>query len=166
MLTNFIIRDFYNTKTVTNMKDTMSDNGSVASNEEADSCYASSEKHGSGSSSTAPHNDNSVNEEKRVEKLINRENKEVGLWRFVVTMMLLVTASLVTYFTHEVLVENDQKDFENGVSEDCTNTCSQNNVTRVVKCWILDIVCQTSHKIHLSAFVVQGDGYCYVGLCA
>jgi hypothetical protein len=101
------------------MKDTMSDNGSVASYEEVDSCYASSEHHGS-AVSTAPHSDTSFDEEKEIEKLLDRENKEVGLWRFLVALMLLVTASLVTYFTYNRLVENDQKAFENGVSKDCT----------------------------------------------
>jgi hypothetical protein len=64
-----------------------------------------------------------LDEEKEIEKLLNRENKEVALWRLVVTLMLLVTAALVTYFSHSILVKNDQKDFENGVSEDHMIEC-------------------------------------------
>jgi hypothetical protein len=55
-------------------------------------------------------------EKEGIERLIQRENKEVKLWGGIVTLMLVLTASLVTYFAYNFLENEDIRDFNIGAS--------------------------------------------------
>jgi hypothetical protein len=55
-------------------------------------------------------------EKEEVERLIESENKEVMRWRIIVLLMLVSTAAVVTYFSHQFLQREDRRDFEVGVS--------------------------------------------------
>jgi hypothetical protein len=55
-------------------------------------------------------------EQEGVEKLIERETREVTLWRTIVALMLVSTAALVTFYTYEFLENEDQRKFDVSVS--------------------------------------------------
>jgi hypothetical protein len=94
------------------------DNASTASSECEESDFKSNHVH-SDESANNRHKPASVtyNERDEVEKLIEHENNEVRRWRIIVLLMLVSTASLVTFFSYKFLQKEDRRDFDIGVSE-------------------------------------------------
>jgi hypothetical protein len=81
-----------------------------------------------------------------VRKLIDTENKVVQLWRAIVAIMLLSTASLVTYFTYKFLINEEQRNFEVGVS--CNEYCYDVQEYAYVVSHLSALVLDSSERYH------------------
>jgi hypothetical protein len=137
------------------IQDNGSDAKSIDTAEEDVGKGDTSEERESDTSTSVPNGDSSFNEQKEIEKLINRENKEVRLWRILVTFMLFATTSLVTFFSYKILVRNDRKDFENGVSSKKRFARNRVYIHSSYYKYLLPIV---------PVRTVQRVGHCYCGL--
>jgi hypothetical protein len=58
-----------------------------------------------------------VDQEQEIRRLLASENRDVAKWRTLVTVVIMATAALVTYFAHKFLVNGENVDFENAVSD-------------------------------------------------
>ena len=66
---------------------------------------------------TSSSNGDGDDELARVKQLISRETKIVGVWRFIVTAVMLAIATTVTVATHKFLTEQEAQDWESSVRQ-------------------------------------------------
>jgi uncharacterized membrane protein YcjF (UPF0283 family) len=93
------------------------DDDSVVSSESGREDDRSSKTGSFGFVGDQQHLQDEANEERgKVEQLIERETKEVAMWRNLLALMLVSTAALVTYFSYRLLQKEYQRNFDIGVS--------------------------------------------------
>jgi hypothetical protein len=103
-------------KSIAVLRHQSSDDASVVSSESGKNDDRSSRTGSYGFVGDQQHLQDEANEEReKVEQLIERETKEIALWRNLLALMLVSTAALVTYYSYKLLQRGYQQNFETSV---------------------------------------------------